>query len=241
MCTSCDIFGHTQKKGCCDTGTHASCSETCAVPNVLCIFLAVSPLHDVWGETQHVNFRGQTCQVSILHCNGLYQPRHRKSLRLEWGEWMFDYFCILFSSLRHASRCMRILQMTLSDVGLVLCFGIMIWKNMVLWFQFSYGNITAAFICDEHSMFSLFFAATVNVAPLISKYCLIDADLFQAGVVVDLFQAGDVSSSYSFYSLPALAIHRDNVKTDRNVKGVLSDWHWDGSGGYTTRDPLPLV
>lgn len=81
-------------------------------PYVLRIFLAVSPLHDVWGETQRFNFRGQMCQVSILHCNGLYQPRHRKSLRLEWGEWMFDYFCILLGSLHHASSCMRILQMT---------------------------------------------------------------------------------------------------------------------------------
>lgn len=81
-------------------------------PCVPCIFLAVSSSHDVWGETRRFNFRGQMCQVSILHCNGLYQPQHRKSLRLERRERMFDYFCILFGSLHHGSSWTSILQMT---------------------------------------------------------------------------------------------------------------------------------
>lgn len=49
---------------------------------------------------------------------------------------------------------------------------------MVLRSQFLYGNKTAAFVCDEYSVFSLFFAANVNVALLMCKYRLTDANLF---------------------------------------------------------------
>lgn len=73
-------------------------------PSARCMMCGVKP--------PCFNFRGQMCQVSILHCNGLYQPQRRKPLRLERTEWMFDYFCILFVSLHHGSSKMRILRMT---------------------------------------------------------------------------------------------------------------------------------
>lgn len=66
------------------THTHVSCSHSCAEP-VYCVahwtapicaahFSCRQPADDVWGETQCFNFRGQMCQLSILHSNGLYQP-----------------------------------------------------------------------------------------------------------------------------------------------------------------------
>lgn len=91
VCTSCDISAKKKNN---ETKQMLWRRHTQFLPSAcaLRIFLAVSPLHDVWGETRRFNFRGQMCQVAILHCNGLYQLRHRKSLRLEWGGvdvWLF--------------------------------------------------------------------------------------------------------------------------------------------------------
>lgn len=36
-----------------------------------------------WGERRRFSFRGQTCRLSTLHSNGLYQPQCRESWRLE--------------------------------------------------------------------------------------------------------------------------------------------------------------
>lgn len=62
-------------------------------------------------------------------------------------------------------------------------------------------------------MFPLFCTATANAAPIICKLCLIDANLFQ----------WDIKNLHLHILYTPLAIQRDNVKTDGNVKGVLSD------------------
>lgn len=83
---------------------------------------------------------------------------------------------------------------------------------MVLWFQFTYGKI----ICDDHS--TVCFLCSVQQQLMLLPLSAISPDRLHLFQLYD-----DDSPSYFMYSLSALAIQRDNVKTDVNVKGVLSD------------------